>query len=93
MSWIDQTPFTVTRVELALHWGCRAPGEGLRCGFCGHKFTEGETARWVYTNDVPGAGGNPFVCVACDGPREVLIEKLKALAAEFNAPKFWRMRK
>lgn len=92
MSWINQKPFVVTSLDLKLQWGCRKPGDGLRCGFCGHKFTKGETARWVYTNDTPGAGGNTFVCQPCDGPRDVLIEKLKAQVAEFNSPKFWRLR-
>lgn len=81
MSFTDQKPFIVTKNDLNLHWGGRK--NHFFCGFCGKSFIEGSIARWVFTNDVPDAGGNPFVCVDCDAPREKLIKKRIALRNKY----------
>ncbi len=75
MSFTDGKPFIVTEKQVALKWG--TSGSPLRCGCCGHTFAEGDTAHWQYTNDTPGAGGNPFVCVACDGTKGKIVAKLR----------------
>jgi hypothetical protein len=75
-SWTSGEPFTATEQHCKLRWNCRKPGEMFRCFRCGHKFVPGDTVRWVFTNDVPGAGGNPFVCGPCDGPKEELVAEI-----------------
>jgi hypothetical protein len=56
----------------------------------------GDTARWVLTNTsepaTKGLSGNPFICDKCDGPRDVILAKLRAVLEEFNAPRFWWFR-
>lgn len=66
MSFTDQKPFTVTANQLKLNWAGGKDGKYFRCGLCGHKFKEGDYARWIFTNDIPNCGGNPFVCYDCD---------------------------
>lgn len=68
MSFTDQKPFTVTPSDLAQPWSGGAPGEFLRCGLCGYRFALGDTARWMFTNNLPDGWGNPFLCVDCDTP-------------------------
>lgn len=80
MSFTDQKPFIATEEDINLNWGARPNGERFICGFCGYKFKVGDTVRWVFTNDTPGAGGNPFVCQSCDNPsREILLNKRKKM--------------
>ena len=97
MCWTDQKPFTVTREHLDMRWGCLPVGKAarvyLRCAMCGHRFEEGDTARWVFTNFDGDAfrhiGGNPFFCASCDGPD--VLDRLRAMAAEWRAcrERFW----
>lgn len=87
--WTSGEPFVVTERDLRLRWNCGKPGEYLRCAFCGHKFQPGDIARWVYTNDAKGAGGNPFVCQTCDGPREALIAEILKRRAELQEGRWW----
>ena len=77
-SFTSGLPMIATKNDTLAHWGGGKPGEYFRCGFCGYKFREGDYWRWVYTNDTPGAGGNPFVCQTCDGPRVDLLARWKA---------------
>lgn len=88
MSFTDQKPFTATEEDCRCAWSGRANGEYFRCGLCGHKFIPGDVVRWQYTNDMPGAGGNPMVCQKCDGPPEVVREKWKAMHEEART-RFW----
>lgn len=46
-------------------WCCGKPGERFRCYYCGRKFAVGDEFKAIYTNDIPGAGGNPLICKAC----------------------------
>lgn len=92
MSFTDQKPWVVTARDLKLNWG--GSPKNFRCGFCGHRFKEGDTARWLYTNDLPGAGGNPLMCVACDtGSNTSTRERWKDKRAEWkkqsDADKNW----
>lgn len=90
--WTNQRPFLVTVEHLRLPWGGHRDGRAFRCAWCGHRFRVGETARWVFTNtagpECHGIHGNPFVCETCDGPREELLSRLRALAEEARG-KFW----
>lgn len=72
VKWTSGEPFVATEDHCKTRWCARKPGEMFRCFKCGHKFTPGETVRWVFTNNIPGAGGNPFVCADCDAPNEEL---------------------
>lgn len=82
MSFTDQKPFTATAEDCKRDWACGKPGEHFRCGLCGHKFVTGDVVRWQFTNNLPGYGGNPFVCKPCDGPD--VVEKWKALVNEWK---------
>ncbi len=85
-------PFVVSAAQASAAWGGARGGALFRCAWCGHKFREGDTARWVFTNgggeETRGIGGNPFVCAACDAPREELIGRLREMRALFET-KFW----
>ena len=76
-TWLNGKPFTVTQHQTKLNWG----GHDMRCGLCGHKFIAGDSARWQFTNDTKGAGGNPFVCIKCDGTKEQIVTKIRELNA------------
>lgn len=86
MSFIDQKPHVATEEDCRAPWGGVKNGKRFRCYMCGHKFVVGDTYRWVYTNDTPGAGGNPIVCVKCDGPD--VKERWAAMCKEART-KFW----
>lgn len=63
MSFTDQEPRVATDKDVNLPWsGNKA---NFRCPFCGHRIKEGETWQFLYTNDLPGCGGNPLVCDHC----------------------------
>ena len=79
MSFTDQKPRTATAKDLNTRWSGSPPGERFFCDFCGYKFKIGDYWRWVYTNNVKGAGGNPFVCERCDDSHEKLIERRKQI--------------
>jgi len=91
-NFTNQKPFIVEEKHLTLPWNGGKNGKYFRCGLCGDKFITGDIIRWVYTNDVQGAGGNPFVCERCDGTREEILKKLLELKKEYNDPKFWRFK-
>jgi len=90
-TFTNQQAFIVTANDLTRPWGGHRDGSRFRCALCGHRFTEGDTARWVFTNGTPGAGGNPFVCSDCDGTNEEVIAKWRQHIADFRASKdkFW----
>lgn len=89
MSFTDGKPFTVTADDLRMPWGGGRSGEYFRCYLCGHRFVVGDVARWQYTNDTPGAGGNPMVCQSCDGTKEQIVEKWKQMHAEQKGRMWW----
>lgn len=66
-SFTDQKPHLVTKEHLSAPWGGKRDGSNFRCGLCGYRFKEGDTFRWMFTNNTK-AFGNPFVCQDCDGP-------------------------
>jgi hypothetical protein len=63
MSYLDGSEQVVTEASLK-SWQKNNPNK-FRCHYCGHKFVIGNKWRCIYTNDMPGAGGNPLVCVEC----------------------------
>lgn len=97
MSFTNGKPWIATEEDVSAKWNCRKPGQDFRCAWCGHRFAVGDTVRWVYTNgggpETKGVGGNPFICAACDGPREVILERLRALLAEYKTDRFWWFRR
>jgi hypothetical protein len=90
---IHGRPWTATAADVKARWCGGKPGEFFRCAWCGHRFAVGDTVRCVYTNgggeETRGIGGNPFICAACDGPREVILARLRELAAELRSERFW----
>jgi hypothetical protein len=93
MSFTDGKPFLATESSCQARWSGGKPGEHFRCGFCGYKFVPGDTVRWQYTNDIPGAGGNPLVCIGCDQPYEQLIKSWKSMHAEASGRMWWFCRR
>lgn len=91
MSFTDGKPWVATAEDCARDWNCGKNGKHFRCGLCGHRFVVGDRVRWQYTNDIPGAGGNPFVCQSCDGPD--MIERWKAKCAEWASDAWWWFRR
>lgn len=98
MSFLDQKPFVVTADDMQAMWNGLPRGKAahvhLRCALCGHRFSEGERARCIYTNSMPpelGISGNPFVCGSCDGPTDVVVGSLveKAAMAKRAKEQFW----
>lgn len=89
MSFTDGKPFIATQEDCQKRWGGGKPGELFRCCFCGHKFVPGDTVRWQYTNDTPGAGGNPFVCKDCDKGRDANIAEILRRRAELKDGRWW----
>ena len=87
MSFTDGKQFVATEHHCQLRWSGARPGVRFRCGICGHKFEPGDVVRFVYTNNLPGYGGNPLVCATCDGPD--VIARWKALCDEAASPRFW----
>lgn len=76
-------PFIVTDKHCKASWGGVPNGKLFRCAICGHKFTPGDDALWVYTN-YPGSKipGNPFVCIVCADTKEKAIEILLKMREE-----------
>lgn len=89
MSFTDGLPFIATAGDVKKRWGLS--GDGFRCGLCGHRFTVGDRVRWQYLNDVSGLFGNVKVCASCDGTRDEIIEKARALLAEYRLLKNGRL--
>ena len=79
MSFTDGKPFVVTEEDTRRPWGGGANGKYFRCYLCGHRFQAGDVARWQFTNDTPGAGGNPMVCQACDGTKEEIVARWRQM--------------
>lgn len=74
MSFTNGKPWVATERHCTLQWG----GHPLfQCYLCGHKFKPGDIVRRQFTNDTPGAGGNPLVCANCDGSKEKIVERMK----------------
>lgn len=93
MSFTDGKPRIVTETECNARWSFGKPGEFFRCAFCGHKFIVGDSWRFLYTNDIPEAGGNPLVCKDCDAPDKELRERWKAMCEEFKTRFWWFARR
>jgi hypothetical protein len=89
MSWTDGRPFVATRAHCNMKWDCSGPGVRFRCSLCGYKFAVGDTVRWQFTNDTRGAGGNPFVCKACDTGRDSIIAEIIKRREELRADRWW----
>jgi hypothetical protein len=68
MSLFDGKPTTATEEHLRAPWMGGKNGKYFRCAMCGYRFKLGDVFRFVFTNDMPKAGGNPIVCQQCDGP-------------------------
>ena len=87
--------FTNGKPRIATENDCNAPWNGVkggkhfRCGFCGYKFKPGDYWRWQYTNNIPGASGNPFVCEKCDEGYELTRKKWIEKWEEFKSDKWW----
>ena len=89
-SFTDGKPRVATTEDCQAKWSGGREGEYFRCAFCGRKFQEGDYWRWIYTNDTPGAGGNPIACETCDThDRESMIAKWKAMHAEVRGRMWW----
>lgn len=86
MSFLDGKPRVATEQDCQTRWHGMPLGEGFRCNLCGHRFKVGDIFRFVFTNDTPGAGGNPLVCEKCDGPD--VKERWAAMVAEARE-RFW----
>lgn len=81
-----------TKKDLTLHWSGGKAGKRFRCHMCGDKFKEFDYWRCIYTNSLEGGkyGGNPLVCVKCDGDN--VLDRWKVLCNEAYSPKFWSFR-
>jgi hypothetical protein len=82
MSFTDGKPHVVTHEDLTRPWSGHTDGSHFRCYLCGHRFKVGDVFRWQFTNNVKGAGGNPFVCERCDGPD--VVGRWKAMREEWE---------
>jgi hypothetical protein len=86
--------------SLKSDWGCAGRKNGrpraFFCAFCGHDFILGDEYRMCYTNDIPGASGNPLTCRKCwdaAGGWKGLREKWQELWKEYDARfKWWAVR-
>lgn len=96
-SYMTQELIVATDEHSGARWSGGKPGEFFRCGFCGHKFKDGDKFRWCYTNDIKGAGGNPLVCEACNDSNEELrarwAKKCHDWNAFVNARENWHLRR
>lgn len=93
MSFTDQQSRIATDKDCHTAWGGGKNGSYFRCAFCGYKFKPGDYWRWIYTNDTPGASGNPSTCKSCDtGDRASMVEKWKAMHEEAKSRMWWFFR-
>jgi len=92
-SFTTQKPMVATEDDCKAPWSGGKNGKNFRCYFCGHKFFPGDYYRWIFTNNTPGAGGNPLTCKSCDdGDRDKMVEKWKSLckrAREEDSTMWW----
>lgn len=73
MSFTDRKPFVVTAGNVATFQRLK---QNYYCALCGHQFTEGDIARWIYANSTPHSPGNFFACSRCDdAPDASLIQR------------------
>lgn len=90
MSFTDQKPRVATIEDCNRPWGGGKNGEWFRCYLCGHRFTPGDTWRWIFAGAIRGryvgALCNPIVCDRCDG--EDVLERWQEMYAIVNT-KFW----
>jgi hypothetical protein len=89
MSFTNGKPWIATEKDCDAPWGGSPHGKRFRCYLCGCKFKPGDRVRWQYTNDVPEAGGNPLVCEKCDGTKEEIVAKMKAMREEARGRMWW----
>jgi len=89
MSFTNGKSWIATSEDCSRSWGCTKDGKRFRCYLCGYKFVPGDVVRWQYTNDIPGAGGNPLVCKDCDGTKEEIIAKWRAMYDEAKERMWW----
>lgn len=81
-----------TEKDTKLAWSGKPNGEWFRCGFCGYKIKAGDKYRIIYTNDIPGAGGNPIICENCDVPNDLarkLWKEKHQTIKELKKGAFW----
>lgn len=90
-AFTDQKQRIATQKDCDASWSGVKGGQRFRCALCGHRFKVGDKWRFVYTNDMPGAGGNPLVCEKCDGTTEEVRQKWQLMCEEYKQ-KFWRFR-
>jgi hypothetical protein len=76
-------PWVVTSSDLTKQWGGGKNASRFRCCLCGHKFAEGDTARWQC---MTGPYCNFMVCTSCDGPD--VCERWIAMHEEAKG-RFW----
>jgi len=94
MSWTRGEPSTVTADHLESPWACGKPGEYFRCYLCGYRFELGDYFRFVFTNDMRDAGGNPLVCKNCDEGNEAVRAEWKRMnddVREMKKGKYWAL--
>jgi len=89
----DQQPQWATESDLKGPWSGGKNGIYFRCYLCGYKFKLGDYWRWVYTNDTPGAWGNPLVCQDCDGTKEEIVKKWAKMHTEAETKYWWFTRR
>lgn len=89
MSFLDQKPFIATEKHQRAPWAGGKNGKYFRCYLCGHRFQIGDIVRWQYTNDTPGAYGNPLICKQCDGPKDKIIETWRKMHEEAKNRMWW----
>lgn len=73
-------------------WSGLPPGKGFFCAFCGHGFQVGDEYRAIYTNDLPGASGNPLCCRTCfedHGEEKGLRKRWIAMWEEYRTRFRW----
>jgi len=76
MNILDGTLRKATQEHLNAPWSGNK--RNFRCGFCGHTFMLNDLWLFLFTNDMPDAPGNPFVCEACYKLFDEDKEKLRA---------------
>lgn len=88
MSFTDRKPFVVTAENVATFKRIK---KSYHCALCGHRFSEGDGARWIYANNTTGSPGNFFVCAPCDsGSDGELIQKgIGSFRLAVNLAKRW----